>query len=60
MENPEPAPLGSPLGWLIRFTLENKLVVFLILSMIVVWGVLVAPFDWKIAGLPRDPVPVDA
>lgn len=24
------------------------------------WGVMVAPFDWEIAGLPRDPVPVDA
>jgi Cu(I)/Ag(I) efflux system membrane protein CusA/SilA len=24
------------------------------------WGMVVAPFDWKIEGLPRDPVPVDA
>ena len=27
---------------------------------IVGWGVLVAPFDWDLGGLPRDPVPVDA
>jgi Cu(I)/Ag(I) efflux system membrane protein CusA/SilA len=44
----------------IRFCLENKLVVALGVSCIVVWGVLVAPFDWKLPGLPRDPVPVDA
>ena len=24
------------------------------------WGVIVAPFDWKVGSLPRDPVPVDA
>ncbi len=24
------------------------------------WGVAVAPFDWEIGGLPRDPIPVDA
>lgn len=24
------------------------------------WGVAVAPFDWDVAGLPRNPVPVDA
>ncbi|MEN8714139.1 MAG: efflux RND transporter permease subunit [Verrucomicrobiales bacterium] len=45
---------------LIRFCLQNKLIVLLIAVMLVVWGLLVAPFDWKIGGLPRDPVPVDA
>ena len=25
-----------------------------------VWGVLDAPFDWNVGGLPRTPVPVDA
>jgi len=24
------------------------------------WGIMVAPFDWDIPGIPRDPVPVDA
>jgi len=27
---------------------------------VIAWGILVAPFDWHIAGLHRDPVPVDA
>lgn len=50
----------SPLGSLIRFCLEQKLVVAIGLAITLVWGVLVAPFDWDIGGLPRDPVPVDA
>lgn len=45
---------------LIGFCLENKLVVALALIGFVVWGVAVAPFDWDIERLPRDPVPVDA
>ena len=27
---------------------------------ILIWGVMVAPFDWNVGGLPREPVPVDA
>ncbi len=45
---------------LIRFCLEQKLVVMLFAAGLILWGVLVAPFDWKLAALPRDPVPVDA
>lgn len=45
---------------LIRFCLERKLVVALVVAGFVGWGVLVAPFDWEIEGVPRDPVPVDA
>jgi Cu(I)/Ag(I) efflux system membrane protein CusA/SilA len=45
---------------IIRFCLENKLVVTIILIMIVIWGLMVSPFDWDLAGLPRNPVPVDA
>ncbi|MDD5555715.1 MAG: efflux RND transporter permease subunit [bacterium] len=45
---------------IIRFCLENKLVVLLLTILIVVWGVIVAPFDWDIPRLPRDPVPTDA
>jgi len=45
---------------IIRFCLEQKLVVFLLVSLVLGWGMVVAPFDWKIEGLPRDPVPVDA
>src|SRR5210317_2067988 len=45
---------------LIRFCLENKFVVFLLTIGLILWGVMVAPFDWKIEGFPRSPVPVDA
>jgi Cu(I)/Ag(I) efflux system membrane protein CusA/SilA len=45
---------------LIRFSLENKLVVMLFTAGLILWGVMVAPFDWEIDWLPRDPVPVDA
>jgi Cu(I)/Ag(I) efflux system membrane protein CusA/SilA len=44
----------------IRFCLENKLVVALLVIFFVVWGLRVAPFDWNVGGLPRSPVPVDA
>ena len=50
----------SLLDKLIKVCLENKLVVFLFLISILVWGIIVAPFDWDIPGIPRDPVPVDA
>ena len=29
-------------------------------SAVVVWGLMVAPFDWDLGRLPRDPVPTDA
>lgn len=44
----------------IRFCLENKLVVALFIVFIIAWGVMVAPFDWELDFLPRNPVPVDA
>ena len=44
----------------IRFCLENKLVVVLVVLLVVGGGILVAPFDWDLGGLPRWPVPVDA
>jgi Cu(I)/Ag(I) efflux system membrane protein CusA/SilA len=44
----------------IRFCLENKLVVVLVVLFTVLWGAMVAPFDWNTGPLPRDPVPVDA
>ncbi len=50
----------SPIDRLIRFCLENKLVVILFTVALVLWGIMVAPFDWDIDSLPRDPVPVDA
>jgi len=48
------------LEYLIRFCLEQKLVVVLAVFLIVGWGLMVAPFDWNLGDVPRDPVPVDA
>jgi Cu(I)/Ag(I) efflux system membrane protein CusA/SilA len=58
MSDPHLKP--SLLDKLIRFCLENKLVVFLLLFAVIGWGYLVAPFDWAVLGDLRDPVPVDA
>jgi len=44
----------------IRFCLENPLVVFLLLALIVGWGVRVMPFAVEDPIIPRDPIPVDA
>ncbi|MBU0742601.1 efflux RND transporter permease subunit [bacterium] len=51
---------GSRLDGILRFCLENKLVVGLFVLFVVAFGAMVAPFDWELGGLPRDPVPVDA
>ncbi|QDU82932.1 Cation efflux system protein CusA [Planctomycetes bacterium Pla163] len=48
------------LGKLVRFFLEQRLMVALLLLFIVAWGAMTAPFDWELGILPRDPVPVDA
>ncbi len=53
-------PSRNPINGLIRFCLENKLVVILFTAALILWGVMVAPFDWEFEALPRDPVPVDA
>ncbi|UZP69160.1 efflux RND transporter permease subunit [Desulfovibrio mangrovi] len=45
---------------IIHFCLKRKLVVFLLATMVIGWGIMVAPFDWDVAGLHRNPVPVDA
>lgn len=50
----------SMLDKVIRFCLENKLVVSLALLVLIGWAILVAPFDWKLDFLPRQAVPVDA
>ncbi len=57
---PSPAPAPSMVDRVIRFCLEQKLVVGLIVVFVVIWGVIVAPFDWQVQGLIRKPVPVDA
>ncbi|MEZ5278680.1 MAG: efflux RND transporter permease subunit [Opitutaceae bacterium] len=53
-------PHPSLIDRLIRFCLENILVVVLATTVLVLWGLMVAPFDWEFEHLPRDPVPVDA
>ncbi|MCH8839866.1 MAG: efflux RND transporter permease subunit [Planctomycetes bacterium] len=50
----------SLLASVIYFCLTNKLVVSLAAIAIVLWGAMVAPFDWDLGPLPRDPVPTDA
>jgi len=54
-----PRELGL-LDRLIYCCLHNRLVVVLTVAFTVVWGVIVAPFDWEIDWLPRQPVAVDA
>jgi Cu(I)/Ag(I) efflux system membrane protein CusA/SilA len=44
----------------IYYCLTHKLVVALVMVAIAVWGVMVAPFDWELGPLPRDPVATDA
>ena len=51
---------SGPVSRLIRVCLEQKLIVAVVLGVLLGWGVLVAPFEWSIAGIERDPVPVDA
>lgn len=57
---PDLLEASTPLDKIIRFCLQNQLVVILLLLLVVGWGVLVSPFEWKVGSLPRDPVPVDA
>jgi len=45
---------------MMRFWLQQKLLVFVGILAIFVVGLAVAPFDWDIPILPRNPVPVDA
>ena len=48
------------LNKIIRFFLENKLVTFIVLVVLVALGVVNSPFGWDTGILPSDPVPVDA
>ena len=48
------------LNTILRFFLENRLVAFLLLAAAVAWGLSVAPFDFDVPGIPRNPVAVDA
>jgi Cu(I)/Ag(I) efflux system membrane protein CusA/SilA len=48
------------LSKVIRYFLENKLITVLLLTVLVGWGVVTAPFGWELGRFPSDPVPVDA
>ena len=48
------------LNRIIKYFLENRLVTLILLIVIILWGVVVAPFNLHTGFLPRDPVPVDA
>jgi len=48
------------LNKIIKYFLENKVVTILLLALIIGWGTVTAPFDWKFPFLPDDSVPVDA
>ncbi|MCK4889658.1 MAG: hypothetical protein KAS97_06965, partial [Candidatus Aminicenantes bacterium] len=50
----------SILEKVIYFCLNNKLIISLLVVGILLWGMMVSPFDWNLGGIPRDPVPVDA
>ncbi len=50
----------SLMGKLLLFCLTNKLVVAMVVLFAIGWGIIVAPFDWKVGGMMRRPVPVDA
>jgi len=60
MSDPRTQPARGPLAALIRFCLEQKVIVLLATLGAVAWGVVIAPFGWDLPGVPRDPVPVDA
>lgn len=45
---------------IIKYFLYNRLVTFLLLAGLVVWGLVTSPFDWNTGFLPKDSVPVDA
>ena len=50
----------SLLDHLVSFCLRNKLIITLLTLLSIGAGVIVAPFDWKLEFVERNPVPVDA
>jgi Cu(I)/Ag(I) efflux system membrane protein CusA/SilA len=51
---------GGLLNSFVGACLRHRAIVAILLALATCWGILVAPFDWNLDGLPRDPVPVDA
>ncbi|MDR5591972.1 efflux RND transporter permease subunit [Christiangramia sp. SM2212] len=44
----------------IKYLIENKLIAFILLAVLVGWGIMNSPFNWKTDLLPNNPVAVDA
>ena len=62
MSEPPKLSSSSPslIDRVIWFCLNKKIIIYLAIICIVIGGIAVAPFDWNLRLLPRDPVPVDA
>lgn len=60
MDEKEQSPSERRWSSLSRFSLDNKLIVLIVVGGLIATGLAVAPFDWDLGALPRDPVPVDA
>ncbi|MFC1582391.1 efflux RND transporter permease subunit [Planctomycetota bacterium] len=50
----------SSLDRIIWFFLSNKIIVLLLIIFALAGGILVAPFDWDLGDIKRQPIPVDA
>ncbi|MGC8657438.1 MAG: efflux RND transporter permease subunit [Desulfomonilaceae bacterium] len=55
-----PANRDTLFSRFMRFWIQQKLFMALVLGFTLLGGISVAPFDWNISWLPRFPVPVDA
>jgi len=61
--NQEPEVSSKPASFfsrMMRFWIEQKLLAAAVLFGVIMYGLMVAPFDWDIPWIPRSPVPVDA
>ncbi|MBI4773189.1 MAG: efflux RND transporter permease subunit [Deltaproteobacteria bacterium] len=61
-ESPEQTELVAR-NWIdriIRFCLTRPVIILLLAILAVVWGLMVAPFNWSLGGFPRSPIPSDA
>lgn len=45
---------------IIKYFLHNRVITLLLLGVVIIWGLVTAPFNWHQNILPSDPVPVDA
>ncbi len=53
-------PSQSAFSKAARFWIEQKLLMAVVIIVVLVYGLMSAPFDWELSWLPRRPVPVDA